>query len=420
MKRIAVAVVAVVLVGGGVWYLRSNGEQVTAATPGGPGAARAGGPGGGRMAGGRAPMTVELAAATRVTLVDRTSVVGNLIGQSTVDVVPRVAGRIEHIAVKLGDRVARGQSIVKIEDKAIREQITRLEHTLAVNRATLENRESDLKNQESVLSRTKLSFERGITSRQLFEDAENRHNAAIAQRNGAIAQVAATQSSLDELKITLGDTNVVSPVDGFVSRRVLDQGAFAGANTVILSVVDISTVRLVASLVERDFKRVQPGVDAEVEVDAFPNEKFRGEVSRVAPVFDPATRTASMEIEVPNPGFRLKPGMYARVTLTVDRRPNTLAVPRNAIVDVDGKRGVYIVPDGQTARFKEVTTGLQDGDQIEIVNGLADGERVVTFGALALRNGDRVTVVDPENGSGTGRNGRGGRGGAPRGEGAGK
>ena len=113
---------------------------------------------------------------------------------------------------------------------------------------------------------------------------------------------------------------MISPVDGFVSKRNLDPGAFAGANTVILSVVDISTVRMVANLVEKDFKRVQPGVEAVVEVDAFPGESFRGQVSRVAPVFDPATRTASMEIEVPNPGFRLKPGMYARVRLTADRR----------------------------------------------------------------------------------------------------
>src|SRR5206468_8021511 len=103
---------------------------------------------------------------------------------------------------------------------------------------------------------------------------------------------------------------------------------FAGANTPLLSVVDLSTVRLVANLIEKDFRRIQKGLTAVVEVDAFPGEKFTGQVSRVAPVFDAATRTAVMEIEVPNPGFRLKPGMYARVSLIVDRQTDAVTVPR--------------------------------------------------------------------------------------------
>ena len=143
----------------------------------------------------------------------------------------------------------------------------------------------------------------------------------------AKSQVMQTQARLDELKITLSNTNIISPVDGFVGKRNLDPGAFAGANTPILSVVDIGTVRLVANLVEKDFKRVEAGVQAKVEVDAFPGETFTGRVSRVAPVFDPATRTAAMEIEVPNPGFRLKPGMYARVQLTAERRTNASGRP---------------------------------------------------------------------------------------------
>ena len=133
----------------------------------------------------------------------------------------------------------------------------------------------------------------------MLEDAEARHNAAAAQVNVAKAQLAQTMARIDELKITLSNTTISSPVDGFVSRRLLDPGAFAGANTVIMTVVDISTVRLITNLVEKGFKRIVPGVVAEVSVDAFQGEQFQGVVSRVAPVFDPATRTASMEIEVP-------------------------------------------------------------------------------------------------------------------------
>jgi RND family efflux transporter MFP subunit len=377
---------------------------------------------------GRTPMTVDVSRVARRDLVDYITVVGNLIGEQTVDVTPRVAGRIESVAVKLGDRVARGQTVAKIEDREIREQINQAQATLDVNKATVVQRESDLKVLESALDRNRTSYDRGLVAKQVLEDVEARHNAAVAQVSVAKAQQASTQARIDELKITLSNTTILSPLDGFVSRRNLDVGAFAGANTVILTVVDLGTVRLVANLVEKGFRRVVPGVDADVEVDSFQGETFHGQVSRVAPAFDPATRTAPMEIEVPNPGFRLKPGMYARVRLTVERRPQSLTVPRAAVVDTEGKRGVFVV-EGQTARFREVQTGLQDGDHLEILSGLDEGTPVVTLGALALKDGDRVALPgDPgqaggsPRGGGEGaapgaRSGRGGRGGGRQGQG---
>ncbi len=178
-------------------------------------------------------------------------------------------------------------------------------------------------------------------------------------------------------------------MDGFVSRRNLDPGAFAGANTVDLSVVDISTVRLIANLVEKDFKRIVVGATGDGRGRRLPGRAVHGRVSRVAPVFDPATRTATMEIEVPNPGFRLKPGMYARVRLTADRKPNALTVPRNAVVDIEGKRGVFPV-DGDVAQFQAVQTGLVRRRAHRDARRPRRKARASSpSGALALRDGDR-------------------------------
>jgi RND family efflux transporter MFP subunit len=411
MRKVILLAVVLAVVAGGAWYYYSGRDSAAAATgqPGGGGAG-AGRGGGGMGRGARTPMTVDMAPASRHDLTEYITVVGNLIGAATVDIVPRVAGRIEAINVQLGDRVSKGQQIVKIEDRTIREQIRQAEASLETNKATVISRQNDEKVAASVLARMKAQDLAGLVSKQALEDAESRYNAAVSQVTVAQSQQVQTQARIEELKITLNDTSVISPVNGFVSRRLLDQGAFAGANTVMLSVVDISTVRMVASLVEKGFKRVTPGVGAEVEVDAFPGEQFRGVVSRVAPVFDPATRTAQMEIEVPNPGYRLKPGMYARVRLTVEQRPNALTVPRPAVIDTEGKRGVFLVDEGQTAHFREIRTGLQDGDRVEVLEGLTEGERVVTTGALALRDGDRVALAGQGQRQG-GAPGRGRRGG---------
>ena len=413
MRKTILIVVILVAVAGGAWYYRSGGGDTAAASPNQP--MGGGGPGRGGP-GGRAPMPVDMAPATRREVVDYITVVGNLIGQATVDVVPRVGGRIESIPVKLGDRVTKGQTVAKIEDDQIREQINQRMASLEVNKANVAQRESDAKLTETIYARMKAQYDRDLLSKQLLEDAEAKYNTAVSNVGVAKAQLVQMLSSVEELKITLANTTVTSPVDGFVSKRVLDQGAFAGANTVILSVVDIGTVRMVANLVEKDMKRVQPGVQALVEVDAYPGEQFSGQVSRVAPVFDPATRTAPMEIEVPNPGYRLKPGLYARVRLTVDRRPNALTVPRGAIADIEGKRGVFML-ENQVAKFHEVKTGLQDNERVEILEGLNEGQRVVTVGTLALRDGDRITVVGEPNGEG-GRGGRGRRGGGGAGSGS--
>jgi RND family efflux transporter MFP subunit len=402
MRKVLALVVILGLAGGAVWYYRYGGQRAGTAsaaaqpTPGG-------GPGGGGR--GRTPMTVDTARAARHEVVDSITVVGNLIAEQTVDVVTRVAGRIDSVSVKLGDRVTRGQQIVKIEDRELREQIRQQEAALEVNKSTVIARQNDLKVQENVFERAKRLGDAGITPKQQVEDAELRYNSAQSQVDVAKSQQLATQARLDELKITLGNTTVLSPLDGFVSRRNLDPGGFAGANTPIMTIVDISTVRLVANLVEKGFNKITAGVSAVVEVDAFPGEQFRGQVSRVAPVFDQATRTAAMEIEVPNPGFRLKPGSYARVKLTVERRADALTVPRNAVVDTEGKRGVFLI-DALIARFREVQTGLSDGERVEITGGLNEGDRVITVGALALRDGDRIALVDgAAKGDGRGRGG---------------
>jgi RND family efflux transporter MFP subunit len=398
-KPILVIVVLAVL-GAGAWYYRSGGADPAAATSTPPPTGTA--PGGrGGAGGGRVALTVDTAVAGRQDIVDYITVVGNLIGEATVDVAPRVGGRIETVFVKMGDRVTKGQLIAKMEAFDVAEQVKQAQASLDVNRATVVARENDLKVAQSTFTRATTQYGAGLMAKQALEDAESRFNSAVAQVDVARAQASQTLARIDELKITLSNTSILSPVDGFVGRRNLDPGAFAGTNTIIVSVVDIDTVRLVANLIEKDFKRVSPGVEARVEVDAFPGEKFAGKVSRVAPVFDPATRTATMEIEVPNPGFRLKPGMYARVQLIAERRPNAIVVPRAAVVDIEGQRGVFIA-EGQTAKFRPVQTGLQDNDRIEILSGLDDNERVVTVGALALRDGDKITVM--------GQGGRGGRG----------
>lgn len=367
-----------------------------------------GGPGGGR-GGPRPPMTVEFASVTRGDMVDTVTVVGNLIGAATVDAVPKTAGRLQDVYVKLGDPVRRGQAIAKIEDREIVEQVKQAQASYSVSQATIRQREADLKLALNNLERSKSLYERELLPRQTFDDTDARYQAARAQLDLSQAQMDQTQARLDELNINLTNTVISAPVEGFIGKRTLDPGASVNVNTSFISVVDIRTIRLVINVVEKDLRRITAGTPSAIQVDAYPGETFNGRVARVAPILDPATRTAQVEIEIPNPGYRLKPGMYARATFTVEKHENTLLVPALAVVDVAGRIGVFL-PDGETAKFRTVTLGIEHDDFAEITAGLDEGQRIISTGAGALREGDRIAIPGAR-GGGADAAGRGGRGG---------
>jgi membrane fusion protein (multidrug efflux system) len=429
MKRslIGIALVAAV-VAGGVYYMRDGGATAETGAPAGraPGGAGGGnfggggfgGPGGRGFGGPRMPMTVELASVKRGDVALQIQVVGNLIGEATVAATPKISGRLEVVNVRLGDRVSRGQRLAKIEDRELLEQVKQVEASYAVAQATVRQRDADMKLAQTNLERTRNLFERQLIPKQTYDDTEARYQAALAQVDLAQAQLQAAESRLDELKINLSNTLITSPVNGFVAARTLDPGAWVTPNSAFLSLVDISTVRLIANVVERDLSRISVGLPASVEVDAYPGEKFNGRVSHMAPILDPATRTAQIEIAIANQNFRLKPGMYAKVTFMVDRRENTLVVPANAVVDIGGRRGVFLPNQGETAKFQPIEPGVTTAELVEVVAGLSEGDRIITTGAGALREGDKILLPgqSPETAGSGGQRGRGRRGGAPGGE----
>ena len=278
------------------------------------------------------------------------------------------------------------------------------------SRATIRQREADLKLAQTNVERSRSLFERQLLPKQTLDDNEARYQSAVAALDLARAQSTQSSARLEELRVNMTNTVVVSPVNGFIARRAADPGAFVSQNAPVVDVVDISRVRLVVNVVEKDMTMVSTDDETDVEVDAFPGEKFAGRVARIAPVLDPATRTFPIEIEIPNPTFRLKPGMYARVGVTTNEKPDALIVPSNALVDVGGERGVFLAQPDNTAVFRKVQVGIEQDDRAEILEGLAEGDRIVSTGAGALRDGDRFLLAgDGEAGAGEARTGGGGR-----------
>jgi RND family efflux transporter MFP subunit len=380
--------------------VEGQGQAGNALGSGGRGRRGGGGFGGGNF--GRAPLAVETAIVRRQSIAEQITVVGNLIGEATVSVVPRAQGRLQDVFVRLGDRVAKGQRLAKLEDQDIVEQVRQAEAAQEVSLATIRQREADLKRAQTNAERSRNLFERQLIPRQTLDDNEATYQAAVAQLDLARAQNVQSKARLDELRVTLDNTVVVSPVNGFVAKRSVDAGASVSPNVPVVDVVDITRVRLVVNVVEKDLKHLHSGDAAQAQVDAYSGETFKGQIARLAPVLDPSTRTAQLEIEIPNPDNRLKPGMYARVSIVTNTKKDALVVPVNAVADLGGRRGVFIPQPDNSAVFRTIQVGSEQGDVIEVADGLKEGDRVITTGAGALRDGDRIVLAD----QGRGGNGR--------------
>jgi len=342
----------------------------------------------------RVPL-VESVAASEGSLEDRVSLVGSLRPIAEVQVMSKIAGRLEKIPVDVGDPVKEGELLAQVEDREILQQIQQAEAAISVARASIHQREAELQNFDRQVERYRELFNQNLISRQDLEDVATRQLTSTAQLELSRAQLRQSEANLNTYNINLENTRSYAPMSGFVGRRYVHPGALVTANTPLLYIVDLRTLRMVVNMVERDIVRVRRGVQAQVTVDAFPGRAFSGRIQRVAPVLDAATRTGEVEIQVANDRLDLRAEMFARVTLNLGGERRGILVPRESVVYRGEKSGVFIVEENHV-KFRPVQPGLTQKSSVEIIKGLQPGDRLVGMGASLLQDGDEIRLRDEE------------------------
>ena len=372
--------------------------------PGGPGGARRGGPGGG----GRA-VQVQTGVAAMGRISESITLTGSLRAKESVDVSPRVAGRLTQLLVDTGQVVAKGALLATIEDDEIRQQIERSNATLAVVDAQITQREAELANARIELDRRIQLVEAGVLSRNELDTLEMRHTVAKSQLELARAQRRQSEAEQRELTIRLGQTQISSPISGIISRRLVATGALVTSANPIVTVVSVNPMIVDAQASERDIARVRRGLTVNVTIDSLPGETFTGRIMRISPTLDPQTRNGMLEIEIANRGGALKGEMFARINLDLGTSHESILIPRDALVYRGDQPGAYTIEE-QKAKYLPLQTGLTQGDKVEVLTGLIAGDLVITRGSNMLKEGDAVRVLEMNSG------GRGQRRSGPEGE----
>jgi membrane fusion protein, heavy metal efflux system len=297
-------------------------------------------------------------------------------------VTPLVAGRVTRVLAELGQSVRRGQEMAEIFSPELSEAETRYISARA-----------ELDAHERELHRTEKLVEIGAASRQELERLHAEHTSKLTGIESARSRLellglsASAIASLAPGKDVGAITAVPAPITGVVTERMANPGLNVDSTSKMFTVVDLSTVWVVADVYENDFSRVHVGSTASVTTKAYPDVVLPGRVSYIDPQVDPTTRTAKVRIEVSNPREQLRLGMFADVSIEGAEHTSIARIPRAAVQNVDNRTVVYLVDPGQAGRFieREVHLGDFSGSGVDVVSGVEQGERVVSDGSFFVR-----------------------------------
>lgn len=276
----------------------------------------------------------------------------------------KVTGTLERVYVDIGTRVGRGDRLALIDTTELYQQYQQAS-------ATYENAKINYR-------RNKDLFEQNLVARQDLDNTE--------------AALKIADASFANARTRLGYAFITAPFPGFITKRFLDPGAVVSQNNATLfTLMDLSHLKIVINVLEKDVPQVAAGKRAVITVDAFPGKSFTGTVTRFAQAVDEGTRTMAVEIDIDNFDLTLKPGMFANVDLTIDVHKNALTVPSAAILKDDRSTFVYAAT-ADTARRIDVATGLERDGRTEILSGITAQTQIITTGQQFVRSNGPVTI----------------------------
>ncbi len=288
------------------------------------------------------------------------------------NIAPQSVNRIAKINVEVGDYVTKGQQLAQMDQVQLQQAEIQLQQA-----------ELQMKNNEIEYGRLKGLYDAGGLSQSDLDAIELAYNASKLSYNVA-------KKSYDNL---LENSVLLSPINGVVTARNYDVGDMYAMSAPIFTVEQISPVKLLIGVSESDYTKVHKGDAVTITADALPGQEFAGKINRIYPTVDPATRTFTVEVKVENKDKALRPGMFARATVTFGIN-NSIIVPDVAVIKQQGsgERFVYVLNEDGTVSYVKVILGRRLGAEYEVLEGLADGAKVVTGGMIRLKDGVKVNV----------------------------
>jgi multidrug efflux pump subunit AcrA (membrane-fusion protein) len=360
-------------------------------------------------------------------------VTGVVEANETVRVTSEIMGQAKEVKVQDGEEVNKGDILVVLGDEQIKIQVAQAQATLdsiqaSYDKIKLGARPQEIKQAESAvlqakinrdsaeenyLRMKKLSSEKAISEQQ-YEQAKNQYEIADVQYQSAQesfklviegaaeediksveAQVRQTKAALDMAKYQLKNTQISAPISGKVTSITVSTGEMVSPSVPLLSIIDVSRVFVKVGISEKDISKIIEGQTVDLEIDAFPEEKFQGEIVSKGVAVNQISKTLEVKIEILQPEVDIPVGVFARGNILVKTNQDALIISSSALVRKKDGIYVYVIEEG-IARQKEVVLGIIQAKRVEILEGLSEEEEIVVLGNQELEDGLKVDVLNKE------------------------
>ena len=318
--------------------------------------------------------------------------VGTLSGWEEVTVSNETAGTIEKILVDLGDKVKRGQLLIRLDQREARLALAQAEANLQAAKKALAQAQAEWRDADLSLKRIQQLHSEGVIATSQLDVAQARFDSIEAQVHAREADIDRFQALVDLARKHLSDTEIVAPISSEVQQRLVSIGEGVKEKTPLLHLVVTDPLKLQGTVPERFAPEIKIEQPVDVQVEAFTEQVFPGVVQRVSPAVDVQTRSLALEAKVPNSAGLLKPGFFAKGLILIGVNPQAVFVPEEAVYSFVGITKAFVVRDG-TAQERQVKTGVRADSLIEVTEGLQPGETVATSGLAQLYQGAKVRVV---------------------------
>lgn len=338
------------------------------------------------------PLAVEVVPARRDLIQEEITLVGSFLPIAQTEVRSVVDGYIRAMPHNIGDYVEASETLCRLDDAKHQELMDQSRARLEVAKAQLAVQVSELDSARRILERETMLDEIGAGTEEALETATANYEIALARKKLEETRLGEVQAEYTGLEVQLRDFILTAPISGYVAARFADVGDLAKPDVPLMQIVDLEKVLTTVRIVEKDFSKIALGQSAVVKVDAYPDEEFTGEVTRIAPTLDELSRTAAVQIEVNNQARQLKPGMFARVSLNSYNAKPVVQIPLAAVLELNEQSFVYLVNEKNEIELREVQTGRTNGAIIAINSGIAADELVVTLGNRLVQPGQKVVA----------------------------
>jgi RND family efflux transporter MFP subunit len=303
--------------------------------------------------------------------------IGTLHPFEEVTISAEVEGVLRSVKVEEGTQVSKGMLLAAIDDSDYGLEVKRAEAALRQAEATLENTKLEYKRKDAL-------FKEELVTKQQYDDVTTRLSLAEAD-------VERAKASLALARLKLSKTKISSPLACVVKEKRVSAGDFVKNGTPLFVIIQPNPIKLRFTVPEKDVGRLKMNQEVTLKVDGFPESEFKGRVNIVFPNVEEKTRTLQVEALVPNNNLILKPGLFAKVTLYTAGEKDTVVIPVTSLLYEAEKVKVFVV-EGDRAKERDVKLGSKYGEMMEIIQGVTEGEKVVTIGQQNLSEGAKVSV----------------------------